>query len=95
MKKWIKLLEATLCFDAWVNQDTFSKDELKCHNNTFDSNADLAIRQYMQLYTTMVHNEIGNGTKTSKVHWMLHIPHYICDIGPPKAYNGQTPQSIV
>ena len=91
LKDWIKLFEATLCFDAWINQDTFDMKDLKeTHQN--DSKADIAIRAYMKLYTKMIDEKLGNGTKTSKVHWMLHIPRYIRMHGPPKAYSGQTPE---
>ena len=40
----------------------------------------------------MIDHQLGNGTKTSKIHWMLHIPYYIRMHGPPKAYSGQTPE---
>ena len=91
LKEWIKLLEATLCFDAWINQDSFKMDDLKeTYQN--DSKADIAIREYMKLFTHLVDHQVGNGNKTSKIHWLLHIPHYIRMHGPPKAYNGQTPE---
>ena len=93
LKDWIRLFEATLCFDAWVQQDEFSMDDIKeTEEGKCDSKADLAIRQYMKLYTKMLDSNIGNGTKTSKIHWMLHIPRYIREHGPPKAYSGQTPE---
>ena len=38
--KWIKLLEATLCLDAWINQDEFLLSDLKCQNMN-DSKADI------------------------------------------------------
>ena len=91
LKDWIRLFEATLCFDAWVNQDKFSVNDLKEFKGN-DTKADIAIREYMKLYTKMIDHMFGNGTKTSKIHWMLHIPHYIRMHGPPKAYNGQTPE---
>ena len=89
--KWIKLLEATLCLDAWINQDEFLLSDLKCQNKN-DSKADIALRNYLKQYTDLVQDSIGNGTQTSKVHWLLHIPRYIRAFGPPKAYNGQTPE---
>ena len=30
--EWIKLFEATLCFDAWVSQSSFAKNELESAN---------------------------------------------------------------
>ena len=89
--KWIKLFESTLCLDAWINQESFLKSDLKCINKN-DSRADIAIRNYLKLYKKLVKEPIGNGTKTSKIHWLLHIPRYIRAFGPPKAYNGQTPE---
>ena len=89
--KWIKLLEATLCLDAWINQDEFLLSDLKCQNKN-NSKADIALRNYLKQYTDLVQDSIGNGTQTSKVHCLLHIPRYIRAFGPPKAYNGQTPE---
>ena len=91
MLKWIKLFEATLCFDAWIHQDSFSKEDLQEINGN-DSKADIAIRNYLKLYKQLIKEPLGNGTKTAKIHWLLHIPHYIRQFGPPKAYNGQTPE---
>ena len=88
---WIRLLEATLCLDVWINQDEFLMSDLKC-NTINDSKADIAIRNYLKLYTSIIEDPIGNGTQTSKIHWLLHIPRYIREFGPPKAYNGQTPE---
>ena len=93
LKLWITLFEATLCFDAWVHQDQFDMEELKCTDESkCDSKADMACREYLKLFTKLVQSDIGNGTNTSKVHWILHIPHYIRQFGPPKAYSGQTPE---
>ena len=89
--EWIKLFEATLCFDAWVSQSSFAKDEFDT-TSAHQCKADIAIRNYMKLYTSLIKDPIGNGTKTSKIHQMLHITHNITQFGPPKAYNGQTPE---
>ena len=89
--QWIHLLEATLGLDEWINQDEFLVSDLKCHGIN-DSVADIAIRNYLNQYTNLIHDPIGNGTQTSKIHWLLHIPHYIRKFGPAKAYNGQTPE---
>ena len=76
--EWISLFEATLCLDAWVNQTEFSYEDLKCSSKeALDSNADIAVRNYLNLYTKLVKDPLVNGTKTSKIHWILHIPHYI------------------
>ena len=89
--KWIQLLEATLCLDAWVNQNKFRKNDLKCIEIN-DSRADIALRNYLHQYTSLIKDDMGNGTQTSKIHWLLHIPKYLKDFGPPKAYNGQIPE---
>ena len=93
LKQWIKLLEATLCFDSWIHQDSFDMSDFECTEPTkFDSKADNSVRNYLKLYSKMIDCDIGNGTNTSKIHWILHIPHYIREHGPPKAYSGQTPE---
>ena len=95
LKLWIKLYEATLCFDAWVHQDEFDMMDLKCScDSKQDSRADMACCAYLKLYTSLIDCDIGNGTKTSKVHWILHIPHYIQEHGPPKAYCGQISRTL-
>ena len=91
LKEWIKLFEATLCFDAWVHQHEFDMSDFD-EITTNDSKADIAVREYLKLYTKLIDCHIGNGTNTSKIHWLLHIPHYIRWHGPPKAYSGQTPE---
>ena len=93
LKEWIKLFEATLCFDAWVHKESFDYLELKCTDpDKLDSKADMAVREYLKLYTKLIDDKVGNGTNTSKIHWVLHIPHYIREHGPPKVYSGQIPE---
>ena len=97
MKKWIMLFEMSLCLDAWLTQssipycDVFERNGP--NNTKLISDADMAMRQYLKLYCEVLKEPIGNGTQTAKIHWLLHIPHYIRKFGPPNVISTQRPES--
>ena len=99
MKKWIMLFEMCLCLDAWLTQPSIKHCDVSQPNNGINNNtptmskADIALRQYLQLYCSLLQEPIGNGTKTAKIHWLLHIPHYIRKFGPPNVISTQRPES--
>ena len=99
LKKWISLLECSLAFDSWLNQDSILYSDLeKPVNNDGTLGESLALkacRRYMSLFISIVNEPIGSGNLTSKLHWILHICHYIEQYGPPKVYSGQTPERVL
>ena len=95
MLEWVKLLEFTLCLDAWVNKSSYEKEETSNYDNNGnykESKGQISMRTYMKLYTRLIKDPVGNGTLTSKIHWLLHITFNIERFGPPKVYSGQTPE---
>ena len=99
LRKWINFLEHTLCLDAWINQSDFSKSDLikgqDGKDNLTESKAQQALRLYMKHFVHMVNDPMGNGNKTAKLHWLLHIHRYIDMFGPPNVYSGQTPERVL
>lgn len=71
LKEWIKLFQATLCLDAWDNQDNFQKITTKN-----DSKVDIVIREYMKFYTKLVDHEVDNGNKIKKLLNVIYIILY-------------------
>lgn len=95
IQNWIKLLESTLCLDAWVRKDQYDVNEVNNYDrmgNHIESSGQISMRSYMKLFTKIVKDPVGNGTLTSKIHWLLHITYNIHKFGPPKVYSGQTPE---
>ena len=58
----------------------------------FESAGDRTVRNYLKKFVNLVRNPIGNGNNTAKIHWLLHIMHYVRKFGPPKVYSGQVPE---
>jgi len=100
LKKWIKLLELTLCMDVWLHQKEIKWEDLETPQGpvTIDGKhpmplADSAFRDYLRLYTEVVQEPMGNGTLTAKIHWLLHIAHYCRKFGPTNVISTQRPES--
>ena len=92
IKQFIKLLEHTLCFSEWIHQESIPFNDINADvNNTRNNNqsqADIAIRKYMNNFTSIVTEVAGNKTRTAKIHWMLHYPHYVSKFGSLMNYDG-------
>ncbi len=98
LKEWIKLLEFTLCLHSWLNQEKILRSDIDPPNKEWInaeidfSKAEISMRHYMKLFTSVIKDPTGNGTDTAKTHWLLHIVHYIRKFGPPKVFSGQVPE---
>lgn len=89
LQNWITLLEKTLCFYFWIKQEKVSYNDIKESDDySFDSNSDIAIRDYLKLYKKIVFVPTGNGNCSMKDHQTLHIPHQIRRFGIPLNYDG-------
>ena len=81
----VNLLEAVLCFDAWLHQDEFW-----CHNDApqEEATATESIRMLMNLCLAYFPNE----WHVIKFHMLLHFPHFITKFGAPNNYDSQRPE---
>jgi hypothetical protein len=82
-------MEALLCFEAWLDQHSFW--ELGDPDYEADE-AEAAIRAMMDLITTYLPRQAGNGWKLSKFHEIKHIVRFIGVFGAPRGYNASRPE---
>ena len=94
--KWIKLFESSLCLFAWVKQKNVPKDDLLSplteDGSSGLSKADISIRAYLKHFKYMIDDKIGNGTKTSKIHWLLHLTNTKKQFGNCNVVDGSVPE---
>ncbi len=89
VRKWVLLLERTICFYYWMKLSKIEYTDLKeSTDGAFDSAADYSIREYLRFYNEVVVIPTGNGNKCMKDHQCLHIPHQIRRFGIPLNYDG-------
>ena len=81
----VNLLEAVLCFDAWLHQDEFWSHEDAPQE---EATATASIRMLMNLCLMYFPNE----WHVIKFHMLLHFPHFITKFGAPKNYDSQRPE---
>jgi hypothetical protein len=82
-------MESLLCFEAWLDQNTFWEVG-DPHNEAAEAEA--AICSLMELIMTYLPREKGNGWKVSKFHEMKHIVRFIRTFGAPRGYNASRPE---
>ena len=95
VKKWLRLFEASLAFYAWLKQEKIPYLDLKLSRDVdnplmsnFNSKVDVAIRNYLKLYYSIVKAPGGATVMKMKPHQTKHIPHQIRRLGSPMNYDG-------
>ena len=88
----LELLEAMLCFDAWLNkQEHWDLDD--------EDAATEALTTSIQSLMEMCRHRIPLGKygqwNFPKFHELLHIPQDMCRLGSPHNYNAERPESLL
>ena len=81
----VNVLEAALCFDAWLHQEQFwsRKDAPE-----EEARATASIKQLMN----MCQMAFPDAWHVIKFHMLLHFPHFITKFGAPNNYDSQRPE---
>ncbi len=79
-KAFCVLFESMLITEAWINQDTHSRNELS-------TVAENKLTQFMVLYKKTVNRTTGNGLKIPKFHQLKHLPRYALKFGSPNNFS--------
>jgi hypothetical protein len=66
----MKLFEAMLVAESWINQEHHSAEQVRQHAST-------AITHLMHQYKNTINRTEGNGLKLPKFHQLKHMPRYI------------------
>ena len=82
----LNVLEALLCFDAWLNQDKF----WSLNNAPEEEHKALAsIQELMSMCQCCFPDELH----TIKFHLLVHFPYFITKFGAPKNFDSQRPEN--
>ena len=86
----LSVFETILCFDAWINQNTFwSYDD----NAAYKHSATQSIQKLMkQIKKWLPDPQRSQGWKNPKFHLLLHFVDMIERFGAPKNYDSQGPE---
>ena len=87
VKKWLKLLEYSLCFYFWLKSDSIPASDVELKDNG-SCTADVSIRRYLELYYELVNEDSGMDINSLKLHQCTHIPHYIRRLASPLNHDG-------
>lgn len=87
VKKWLKLLEYSLCFYFWLKSESIPASDVVLKDSGFCT-ADLCIRRYLELYYELVNEDSGMDINSLKLHQCTHIPHYIRRLASPLNHDG-------
>jgi hypothetical protein len=90
----LQLFEAMLCFDAWLNQDTYWKVE----DTTAAKESFLySLRKLMSWCTTRIPTRDEEGSKWNfpKFHELLHVIDDMIRFGAPTNFCAQRPESLL
>ena len=79
-KQFMKLFEAMLVAESWINQEHHSAEQVPQHAST-------AITHLMHQYKNTINWTEGNGLKLPKFHQLKHMPRYILKFGSPANFN--------
>ena len=95
VKGWIKALEASLSFYAWLKQPQIPYDDLKLVEDkenpllsSRNSKIDIAINSYLKLFKKVVMGSSPDSSWGMKEHQTTHIPHQIRRFGSSLNYDG-------
>ena len=88
----IHVIEAYLCFDAWLMRDTFWMIPDLCGAK---SSAKASIEKLMQMCQTNIPVMKQNGWKFPKFHELLHIIDDMERFGAPRDFNAERPESLL
>ena len=82
----LNVLEAILCFDAWLHQDKFWTHQEEAPD------AEQRSVESIQMLMNMCHLTFPEEWHVIKFHMLLHFPHFITQFGPPNNYDSQRPE---
>ena len=85
IKLWAELIERQLQFEAWLNRDELSIEEVKL--------LDVKIRDLMQMEKDVGHRTEGMGFRTWNFHATSHVAEDILDFGVPENMNTSSNES--
>lgn len=88
----VELLEAMLCFDAWLNRDTFWNLE---DAETAKESAQFSIKVLMEMCSNYLPTTKSNRWNFPKFHELLHIVDDMSRFGAPTNYCAQRPESLL
>ena len=77
--KWRDLFDKTLYLHDWLMQEKHSIKDVE--------EKAIKIKDYFQLYKSIVNRQEGNGLKIPKMHELLHVCRDILHHGPPMNYD--------
>ena len=100
-KKWLKLFEAMIVYDAWVRMPEHDPEDIRgpianyedLKDWKFESACMKSSRKLMHLYKTMVQRTEGTGLKLTKFHQILHHCRTISDHGSMLNVDSGRPES--
>ena len=86
MKDALQVMEAFLCFDAWLHKDAFwsLENAVECEQSSLAS-----IQMLMQMCIDVFPQEQWH---VLKFHLLLHYPFFISKFGAPNNYDSQRPE---
>jgi hypothetical protein len=88
----VELLEAMLCFDAWLNQGTFWRLE---ETAVAKDSAQFSIKVLMSVSSNYLPTTNSNRWNFPKFHELLHVANYMSRLGAPTNFCTQRPESLL
>ena len=85
----VELLEAFLCFDAWLKRD---KWWLLGNSDNAAANAQESIKELIRMLTTRLERKDGDGWNLLKTHLLLHFVDDAKRFGVPNNFNTEHPE---
>ena len=91
VKDVIELMEAMLCFHAWLKQERLWPLD---HEDEYSGYAEGSIRQLVHMITSKLPRAKGNQWKIIKLHYMLHYINEAKRFGSPRGWDAERPENF-